>query len=407
MTVYQLMMGNNPSNLNKKVQFIDTPTVDLIQIQENIHSISLPVVADYMMEKFGIRISNQAIIDFATHRKAWELFEKSGQDWCLIIENKTIPQVSFFVSKEPMKDLPEKWDVFFPFDKSAHDTKPYEHPSVLRYYWGSYVYFLSKAGVKKLLAIPSIRQDVDEEILSGSLKGTLNVFMNDSNDFCEDTSGYFPVYLQKQKAVRDAIFNTNVWSDHFKDLARKLLDKISHLAMQNTIDLVLHCGSLLGFVRHGGIMPWDDDIDLALEKSQLQPFIDVIRKDDTLVIEEVPTPNTEFGIYKMWFRDGEKIEGYDNPFPFADIFIYTIEDNKIKFINGPNYLCKDYYPFQNANFEGAVFKIPFNAINCLNVEYKEWDKKILINASYHKGIGTEHLLQTPIQVDAKGRLINN
>lgn len=409
MIVYQLMLGSDHSNLNKNVQFIGTPDVDLIQIQENTHTISLAVDFDYMKEEYGIGITDQIVRCFASHREAWTLFEKSEFDWCLVIENKGIPQVSFSVSKEALNELPDDWDVFFPFDKSQHDTSLFEIPSVLGYYWGSYVYFLSKSGVKKLLVLPIIRQDVDEEILEGSLKGALNVYMNDSEDFCEDTSGYLPIYLQKQKEAKEIIFNTNVWTTHFKSLARKLLDRISNLAIQNDIDLVLHCGTLLGYVRHGGIMPWDDDVDLALEKSQLQLFIDIISKDKTLVIEEVRLVHTHvrFGLYKIWFQDGETVEGYGNPFPFVDVFVYKIEDDKIKFIDEPSFLYKDYYPLQNANFENAVFKVPSNVINCLNERFESWDKKIIINASEHiEGLSKPHL-QTSIQVDENGRIINN
>ena len=58
-----------------------------------------------------------------------------------------------------------------------------------------------------------------------------------------------------------------------------MLTDINDFCDRNGIKYFVHYGCMIGAVRHKGFIPWDDDIDLSMIRSDYNRFIELARKD--------------------------------------------------------------------------------------------------------------------------------
>ncbi len=52
--------------------------------------------------------------------------------------------------------------------------------------------------------------------------------------------------------------------DEFKEVEYGILEYVDLICSKNNINYYLAYGSALGAIRHGGFIPWDDDIDIVM-----------------------------------------------------------------------------------------------------------------------------------------------
>lgn len=84
-----------------------------------------------------------------------------------------------------------------------------------------------------------------------------------------------------------------------KKIEIDILTEIDRFCTEKGLSYFLAYGTLLGAVRHGGFIPWDDDIDIVMPRKDYECLCGIFRSSDYALIDS----NTK---------------GY--PYPFAKIF---------------------------------------------------------------------------------------
>lgn len=62
--------------------------------------------------------------------------------------------------------------------------------------------------------------------------------------------------------------------DEIKTIELEIMDEIDRVCTAHGVQYFLGYGSLLGAVRHGGFIPWDDDIDIVMMRADYEQLMD-------------------------------------------------------------------------------------------------------------------------------------
>lgn len=119
----------------------------------------------------------------------------------------------------------------------------------------------------------------------------------------------------------------------------EILKKIDVICGENNIRYSLYAGTLLGAVRHGGFIPWDDDLDICMPRTDYNRFLEVwsrIQPEGYVLQTKENTPSCSPSFAKVrkdgttFWQSGEK-PGIYHMGIFVDIFpIDRIPNGTIK-----------------------------------------------------------------------------
>ena len=156
--------------------------------------------------------------------------------------------------------------------------------------------------------------------------------------------------LARQSAQLHSL--TEAEKGQLKKVLLEMLQDLMRVFEKHHITYMLGFGSCLGSVRHGGFIPWDDDLDLLVARQDLPKFFAVFEQElgDKY---ELTAPNTEKeskNNFTKIYKKGTlflEISDTQTAFPkgiYIDVFPldYAPENKFLRWIKGAccNFLCQ-------------------------------------------------------------------
>ncbi|MSS78504.1 LicD family protein [Anaerococcus sp. AGMB00486] len=155
----------------------------------------------------------------------------------------------------------------------------------------------------------------------------------------------------------------------------ELLKKTDEFLRKNEIEYTISYGTLLGAVRHKGFIPWDDDIDISMKRSEYNKFLSLLRKkneiEEGISVEGICLNNNEIPFLKIVNNNIKVCEeingGYNDDYLWIDVFPVDYVPNhfqKIFFAIIYKYYRKFYYfsRFYEKGWESHAKKCLANSI---------------------------------------------
>ncbi len=144
--------------------------------------------------------------------------------------------------------------------------------------------------------------------------------------------------------------------DEFKKILVEVMDDIHDFCEKHGIIYYLSGGTLLGAIRHNGIIPWDDDIDIHMPRPDYDRFMELYPKEGkNVLLEHRLNEDYKYPYAKLYKKGTLIVEkganvGVDIGI-FVDIFPLDALGNSEK---EAKKLMRKIYPYVNLNLSLLV-----------------------------------------------------
>ena len=138
---------------------------------------------------------------------------------------------------------------------------------------------------------------------------------------------------------------------HLQAAELKILDAIASLCFKFNINWWLDGGTCLGAMRHGGFIPWDDDIDIGMMRSDYERFCELAPRELQSGFSLHNSRNTDSyaAMFSKVYMDGTRFENQEGRDAgsamgiFVDIFpydnLYIDAKLRARFVSFREYFC--------------------------------------------------------------------
>lgn len=190
--------------------------------------------------------------------------------------------------------------------------------------------------------------------------------------------------------------------------ARELLVYFNNLFAQNKIDLFLEFGTLLGMVRDGDLIRWDDDIDFSVNEDDVEKMMNLILSEKS----NLPRQQVlKWSCYvkedtdgKIWylslnFKDtSQQLKDFEIAFGVRKFY------NKLSVCMRGRYISCPSIHFEKhevLKLKGVSYKVPFDYFTYLDLVYPNW------NTPKEYTFGSDYGTVSAIYMDELKRKLTN
>lgn len=155
----------------------------------------------------------------------------------------------------------------------------------------------------------------------------------------------------------------------------EILCYIDDVCNANNIKYWLSSGTCLGAVRHGGFIPWDDDIDIEMMEDDYQKFCTVMKNQNNdkyvfQTLENDPGYIYPFGKVRDLNSEISEMHGYDKLYKYRGCYVdvfHLIPSNSLFLFKTANWLIwKEMMLKQKCILNKNRQSVLYNAVKCFN-----------------------------------------
>lgn len=105
-------------------------------------------------------------------------------------------------------------------------------------------------------------------------------------------------------------------------LETEMLSYVDKICKEHNIHYYIHAGTALGAIRHGGPIPWDDDVDIIVPIDEIDFFVDIMKEelpDKYIVYSKEDNKRNKILFPRICMKNNDPLVAYVDVFPLVGL----------------------------------------------------------------------------------------